>query len=88
MPAEEQKNRVLSEKELRELMRDTVRETLLTLGCDISDPTEVQRDFIFIRSWRKNTESVKGKTLVAAAGVVVAGALGLLWLGIRALLPK
>ena len=79
---------VLTKDELRVLMRETIVQTLTSCGVDLSEPIELQADFRFIRDWRKSSESIKGKAILAAVGVLVVGLLGVLWLGFRALLSK
>ncbi len=74
---------ILSKEELHSMMKSTVKETLISLGLDMSDPIEVQRDFQFIRDWRETTESVKKKTVFAVVSVLVLGLLGMLWLGLK-----
>jgi hypothetical protein len=40
----------------REVIRETVRETLISLGVDHTNPIEVQKDFAALRELRKLTE--------------------------------
>lgn len=63
--------------------KETVRETFQLLGIDPDDPTEAQRDFQFVRSWRTSSEAVKRQSLVMSVSVIVAGVLGLIWLAIK-----
>lgn len=83
-----EKNRVLSEQELEDLMERAVSRTLTKLGIDTDHPLEVQRDLQFVRDWRITTESLRGKTIVAAIGIVVAGAMGVFWLGLKAIMAR
>lgn len=78
----------MTKTELRELMSEVVTETLTKIGIDTEHPLEAQRDSQFVRDWREASESVKGKALVVAVGVLVVGALGALWLGIKTFLLK
>lgn len=53
-----------------------VRETLLTMGVDTSDPKamqEMQRDFAHVRIWRQSVDTVRKQTLIAAVTVIVSG---------------
>ncbi len=80
--SEPQKTRTMTEDEIRELVESTVLRTFERLGLDAEDPIQVQRDFQFMRDWRLSSESVKAKALVAAVGILVAGAMGALFMGI------
>lgn len=77
----------MDEKQIREIVKDTVKETvketLIALGIDACDPMDMQRDFQFLREVRQMTEKVKGKTVLAVAGVLVAALLGVIWIGIK-----
>jgi hypothetical protein len=79
---------ILTIQELRDLSKDVVRETLTAVGVDMTDLTEVQKDFAYLRTWRKTTESLHGKTLCAVLGMIIAGAMATLWLGIRSILSQ
>ena len=72
-----------TDDEIRTIVKATVAETLVTLGVDITKPTEVQADFQHLRSWRQSVETVKRQGLVTAVGVLVLGALGLIWAAIK-----
>lgn len=66
--------------------REAVKEMLLVLGIDISDPKallETQKDFAHNRSWREATETIRTKGLVVATGIVISGILGAAWMAIR-----
>lgn len=73
----------MTQDELEDLIEKTVNQTLVKLGVDPEDPLEVQRDFKFVRDWRKSSEAVKRKALLAAVGIVVTGAIGAILVGIR-----
>ena len=72
----------MTEDDARAIARATVREMLITLGADPDEPTELQRDFAFVRTWRLSTEAVKRQGLLTAAGIIVTGVLGLIWLAV------
>ncbi len=86
----EQPHTHISRDELRGIMREvmqetvkqTVDETFLRMGLAADDPIEAQRDFQHLRSWRKNTESLGMKAIVAAMGILISGGLAALWIGI------
>ena len=72
----------MTEDDARAIARATVREMLITPGADPDEPTELQRDFAFVRTWRLSTEAVKRQGLLTAAGIIVTGVLGLIWLAV------
>ncbi len=58
----------------KEVIRETVFQTLLSLGIDVSQPEGVvnfQQDMHYLRSTRLREKSVQNKTLLDAVGVVV-----------------
>ncbi|CAB4169269.1 hypothetical protein UFOVP1516_53 [uncultured Caudovirales phage] len=69
--------------EQRELIQQTVKETLLSLGLEVDDPIKVQRDFQHLREWRETTEALKSKGLMTLFGIIVAGVLGFMWIGFK-----
>jgi hypothetical protein len=61
--------------------RAAIKELLLALGVDASEPhqvIEMQRDFAHLRAFRQSMELVKNRGLATAVAVVVTGGLGLL----------
>ncbi|TGU44615.1 hypothetical protein EN788_22120 [Mesorhizobium sp. M2D.F.Ca.ET.145.01.1.1] len=73
----------MTEHELKKIVAEAVAETLLKLGIDASDPVELQKDMAHLRAWRESVQTVKQQGLVTAVGILVAGALGLLWLAFK-----
>lgn len=73
----------MTENEVRAIAKVTVEETMLYLGVDVEDPTEVQKDMAFLRNWRESTQAVKRQGLIAAVGVLVLGVLGLIWSALK-----
>ncbi len=71
--------------EVKEAADEGVTAGLERVGISSDDPTEVQRDFAFLRDWRTTTAGVKRKGLLAATGFIVLGTLGALWLGLKEL---
>lgn len=58
----------------KELVKETVVQTLLSLGIDVSEPESVvhfQKDMHYLREVRLREKSVQNKTLLDAAGMVV-----------------
>lgn len=70
-------------EEQRRLIRQTVEETLLSLGIEVDDPIKVQRDFQHLREWRETTEALKSNGLMTLLGIVVVGLAGFLWIGFK-----
>jgi hypothetical protein len=50
--------------------------------------TELRADFQHLRRWRKSVEQAQGFTFKAAISIIVAGFLGAVWLGLKAMLGK
>lgn len=63
--------------------RTLVRACLVELGIDVADPIEVQKDQAFLRDHRLASEKLGMTAKIIAMGVVITGALGLLWVGIN-----
>ena len=82
----EERNNILSPDELKSLAKNVVTETLTGLGFDTAHPLNVQHDLQYLRNWRRTTESIRGKAIMAAVGMAVVGLGGLLWLGFKTLL--
>jgi hypothetical protein len=77
---------VLTIDELKQLNKANTLEVLSAFGLDITRPQELQRDFQFVRTWRTTSESIRGKALCTAVGIVITGALAALWLGIKSII--
>jgi len=73
----------LTDDQLKRIVQDSVRETLVRLGVDAENPLEMQRDFQHLRDWRMTVTSVRSKSLLTMTGIIVAGLVGLFWLGFR-----
>jgi hypothetical protein len=73
----------VTEAEIRRIVAETVDQTLTRLGVDTENPIEFQRDLQHLRSWRESVATVKRQSLITAVGILIAGALGLLWLGLK-----
>lgn len=73
----------LTEQELRAVIREEFKGTLAGLGVTTENPFEVQKDFAFVRAWRKSSEAIRGKGILTIITVFVTGAIGLLWVGIK-----
>ncbi len=73
----------MTENEIRRIVAETVDQTLTRLGVDTENPLEFQRDLSHLREWRKSVATIKRQSLITAVGVIIAGVLGLIWLGIK-----
>jgi hypothetical protein len=77
-----------SREEIDNIVRQTVKETLTSMGIDTHDPIEMQRDFQSLRDWRRASEAVRSKGTLTLVGIFVAGILGVLWLGLKYVLRQ
>lgn len=77
---------LLTRGEIDQVVRKTVKETLLSLGIDAADPIEMQRDFQMLRDWRRASNSVRSKGLLTLIGIITAGVLGAVWIGVKSAL--
>lgn len=68
--------------QVRAIVRETVHETLISMGLNPNDLDLTRRDFMFLTDLRRSTETVKKQTMISAMGILMVGALGALWLGI------
>lgn len=82
-PLFDEHRQLLDKDEVDNIVRMSVRETLISLGIDATDPMETQRDFQTLRDWRKSAASIRSKSIMVLVGIVVTGALAALWVGIR-----
>jgi len=82
----------MTKREIQHLIRETARvtvgETLRGLGVDVDNPLEVQRDFQALHEWRVSMQKIRRKALLSAVGVVVAGVLAAIWVGVKSLVSN
>lgn len=87
MPDQTPPNLALTEDQLRRIVHETVQqtvsETMLRLGVQVTDPIEMQKDFQHLRDWRKTTDSVKTKAMLAMVGILISGLAASVWMGIK-----
>lgn len=79
---------ILTESQIRRIIKESVSETLVSFGINPKDPVELQKDFSFLREWRMTTDTAKKRGLLTVIGIIVAGGLSLLWLGFKALMAS
>ena len=78
----------MSHSELNEVVAEAVKQTLMQLGVDTSDPFAMQRDFQHLRQWRESGEDLKRKGTVALLGIFLSGLVTLLLLGLKGWFQK
>ena len=69
----------MSDEETREIIKQTVHETLSSLGLDIENPQEMRRDMAALRDFRKAREKGKTAAIWALVTVVVSGIATAIW---------
>ena len=74
--------------DVKQVVREAVQETLLTLGVDADNPLLVQQDMHFIRELRSASETIRSRGLLILVGILVTALAGATWLGIRASLGQ
>lgn len=79
---------ILTVDQIKELVKDTVAETLTAMGVEVKDPMAMQRDLKAIRDWRLAVEAIKRKATLTAVGILVTGILAVFILGIRSWLAS
>ena len=75
----------LSER-AKKLVEGAVNDTLAKLGIDAGSSNgiiEIQRDFQYLRSWREAVETAKKQGIISFTMILIGGALGAVWLGIK-----
>ena len=78
----------LTREELQNLVRQSVHETLTSLGIDSDDPMEMQRDFKWLREFRQSAGSLKQKSVWAIIFTLISGGGALLVMGLKTLLSS
>lgn len=78
----------LTPEEVSHMVAEAVRQTLLQMGIDTSNPIAMQRDFQHLRQWRESGEDLKRKGTVALLGIFLSGLVSLILLGLKDWLQK
>lgn len=73
----------MSQVELNGVVAEAVKQTLIQLGVDTSDPLAMQRDFQHLRQWRESGEDLKRKGTLALLGIFLSGLVSLILLGLK-----
>ncbi len=71
----------LTRDDMKKMVKETVHETLVSMGMDVDDPLEMQKDFQFNRRWRESSEKATSLTLKIILTTLVTGAIG--WLAMH-----
>lgn len=79
---------ILTKEEVKEIVTEAVKQTLTELGIASDEPIEMQQDFAHLRSWRESSEAVQRKGLLALIGIFISGFIGLIIVGIQAVLKS
>jgi hypothetical protein len=66
----------------------TIATILTSFGIEEEDRKELRSDFQHLRKWRKGVEQVERLGWGTVITVIVTGALGALWVGIKTMLGK
>lgn len=66
--------------------KESTRETLTTLGFDLSRPIEVQKDVAHMRRTRRACESITAKAMATAIVVIIPATLYGIWEAFKAAL--
>jgi hypothetical protein len=77
----------MTDDEVREIARtaarEAVREMMIAMGVDTSNPAaiiEMQKDFQSLRDWRQSMQAVRRHGLMTAIGVLTVGTLGMIYM--------
>ena len=76
----------MTQDEIRAVVRQAVRDTLIELGVDTSDNQAMlamQQDFAFLRKQRLMAELIGRQARIALIGALIAGLLAALWAGLK-----
>jgi uncharacterized protein involved in exopolysaccharide biosynthesis len=73
----------LHRAEVNQVVAEAVKQTLIQLGVDTSDPLAMQRDFQHLRQWRQSGDSLRDKGMLAILGIFLSGLAALLVMGVR-----
>lgn len=73
----------LNKEDVQEIVRETVKETLLSLGADVENPLEMQQDFQTLREWRLTVDSVRKKAMLTGVAIIITGLFAAIVIGIR-----
>jgi hypothetical protein len=73
----------MDRKEIKEIVSESVKETLVSIGINAADAIELQKDHSFVRELRETHEAVKRKGLLALVGAIITGGVALVYYFIK-----
>lgn len=74
---------VITDMQLKKVLKETVLDTLTQLGIEHQEPFEMQKDFQHLRELRVSTEEIKKKGLLTLVGIFAASSVGVIVLGLK-----
>ena len=80
--------KMMRQDDAKQVVREAVQETLLTLGVDAGAPLDVQQDMHFVRELRLASEKIQSRGLLVLVGILVTGLVGAVWIGIKSSLGQ
>ena len=81
----------MTDDQIRRIVRETVRETLIELGLDVSSPEEIvrrQADFAYLRKAREGADDLRRIARRSAVGIALSALAYALWVGLKATLGR
>ena len=78
----------LTHEDAEELIKRTVKETLVSMGVDTSKPLEMQRDFQALRDWRHSFTTMRKWGVMTIVITVTTGIVSALWIGLKYVITK
>ena len=73
----------LTHADAEDLICRTVKKTLTSMGVDVSDPMEMQRDFQALRDWRISLAAMRSKGMMTIIVMLTTGFVAALVVGIK-----
>ena len=77
---------ILTKDQIKELIKDTVLDTMTKLGIEQEKPLEMQKDFQMLREFRTSAETIKRKGMMIAFSCVVSGIIAACWMSFKAVI--
>lgn len=74
--------------DIKIIVSQAVKETLLQLGFDVNDPTELQADMAHLRYWRMTLNEITTKSMIGGVIFIIGSMLSLLWVGVQVILGR
>ena len=78
----------LRQEDIDAVVLKAVLNTLSSFGIEKDDRSELRADFLYLRRWRRSIEQAQSYAFKAVITVIVTGAVGAVWFGIKATLGK